>query len=162
MIATGIAATMFTAFTYAKTIHTNQRLRKWRKWAAIGLLVLGVAAFWGVMVLFWGRPWAFDIHANEYLARMFFVLAMVVGGYDLMSIACSNYPGLLFHKGLVNKGNGLKMFDNRTDDPTGKTFGMKIFGRSIKVPRTTWKTRIVFAIVSVVVFALTYKKTFYV
>lgn len=85
------------------------------------------------------------------------ILSFLVGGYDILGTLLGTYPGLLFHKAFVNKGSKLPMLDNRTNDPSGRTFDMKIGKRTFNVPRSTWKTRIAFAIISIIIVLATHK-----
>jgi hypothetical protein len=76
-----------------------------------------------------------DIHFAEFFITASMVMGWVIVGGDLLDMALSVAPGMVLHKGFVNKGNGLPFIDEieRTDDPTGKTYSIPLLG--IKVPR---------------------------
>lgn len=88
-----------------------------------------------------------DLHFFEVIATGGITLAWVVAGGDIIAIACATYPGLIVHKGFVNLGSGLPWWDERTDDPTGKTFAIPLLG--IRVPRLSARGRAVAALLSV-------------
>jgi len=95
-----------------------------------------------------------DIHLWEELLTSGFVIWLTLAGYNIIMICCSVYPALILHKGLINLGNRLKFFDSRTDDPTGKTYGIPLLG--IKVPRSGTKFRLIMAGLSIVTATVTW------
>lgn len=127
-------------------------VKGWRKIFSFIFLFTGITSFVGVYLLFQGSPFmGVDIHGAEYMARGFFVLALLFAGADWLSVALGNYPGLFIHKSLVNQGSGLGIMDSRTDDLTGRTWGTKIFGKKISVPRFGQKIRLALGVLSLVV-----------
>lgn len=84
-----------------------------------------------------------DIHLWENLVTGGFFVWMMISGHNILMLCCSVYPALIFHKGAINLGSGLKFFANATDDATGKTYGIPILG--IKVPRSGAKFRLIAA-----------------
>lgn len=133
-----------------KTLSLN-KTKGWKKWLAIIVAGLGMVSFVGVALLFIGKPFfGLDIHAAEYAARGFYVISEWIAGGDILSIIFGTFTGLFIHKLLVNKGSGLPAMDSRTDDPTGKTWSGKIFGKTIKVPRNNQKVRLTFAILGII------------
>jgi hypothetical protein len=73
---------------------------------------------------------------------------MVLSHFNILFILCSVYPALIVHKGLINIGSDLKFFATATDDPTGKTYGFKLFG--LKIKRSSNLIRLILAGVSIV------------
>lgn len=120
----------------------------WLKIAAIGWLVVSFVGTIGVWDNFSGIVKLFpkDVHLWELLATSGVLLSWVAIGGNLIYIFASIYPSLLIHKGLINIGSGLKFWDTRTDDRTGKTYNIPLLG--IKVPRMGIRTRISIAVLS--------------
>lgn len=90
-----------------------------------------------------------DIHLFEMGVTGGVTLAWIGMSGNLIMIAASVYPALILHKGFINLGSGLDFFDNRTDDPTGKTFSIPLLG--IKIPRIGTTVRIALAAISVAI-----------
>lgn len=116
------------------------------------------AAFWGDKTF--GSS---DIHFWETVAMGCIPVAMVLSGIPVVSTVLGVYPGLFLHKCFVNKGCGLSIFANQTDDATGRTYGMVIpafvpifGGDKINVPRTGQYFRLVVALVSIVLMFVEY------
>lgn len=126
------------------------------KWAIISLALAVAAAIAAIMVelsfTYSQKAKIFDIHFWELVSTGAITIAMVLTGGNVYLIAASVYPGLILHKGFVNRGGGLPWFDERTDDPTGKTFNIPLL--NIKAPRLSVKARIILAISSLVFAAL--------
>ena len=126
-------------------------LSSWIKWAALIWLLVGLG----------GTVWVEDsfneninilpkeIHLAEILATSGVLFAWVALNGNLIYILASVYPSLLIHKGLINLGSGLNFWDHRTDDETGDTFGIPLLGW--KIPRLSLKTRILIAVLSLLV-----------
>jgi hypothetical protein len=93
-----------------------------------------------------------DIHLWEELVTGGFVLYMTLLHYNIFLLMCSVYPALLLHKGFINIGNNLPFFSSKTDDPTGKTFGIPLLG--LKIRRSGTTLRIFLAIVSLIMLSL--------
>lgn len=89
-----------------------------------------------------------DIHLWELLATSTAFLTMIISGGDILGCIFSVYPALILHKGFINVKSGLSFLDTRTDDPTGKTFGIPSLG--IKIPRNGNTTRFILAGLSLV------------
>lgn len=148
--ATGVVGIVAQVFMVLKMIKET-KVRGWRKFFAILFLVLGCVSLATVVVLFVGSGGSFlgmDLHAAEYITRACFAASMCFAGADIISIALGTYPGLFLHKVLVNRGSGLPIMDSQTDDPTGRTWGARIFGIEIKVPRLNQKARLTIGVVT--------------
>ena len=96
----------------------------------------------------------YDIHLWETITTGAITLGAVLVGGNLLYILASIYPGLILHKGFVNLGAGLLWWDSRTDDPTGDTFSIPSLG--IAIPRAATTIRIILAVASLVLAALTF------
>lgn len=94
-----------------------------------------------------------DVHFWESFATGGVVLAWTIGGGNILLIIASVYPALILHKGFVNIGAGLKWWDVRTDDKTGRTFRIPMLGITIVRGGNAW--RIFLAIVSLALAAAT-------
>lgn len=90
-----------------------------------------------------------DIHLYETLTTGAITLALCLAGHNVLMVACSVYPGLIIHKGLINALPGNSWWDTRTNDPTGKTFDIPLLGISIPRGSNTW--RISAAVASIIV-----------
>jgi hypothetical protein len=102
-----------------------------------------------------------DIHLWENLVTMWIPLGLMFMGESVVLVLLTMYPGLFLHKLVINLGSNLPIFENRTDDPTGKTYGMTIplwvpifGGELVKVPRTTQRLRLIISIVCLVLCGL--------
>lgn len=95
-----------------------------------------------------------DIHLWENLVTGGYVLYLVLAHYNILFIMCSVYPALILHKGFINIGSKLSFFATATDDPTGKTYGFKLFG--LKIKRTGNAYRFTMAILSILAAILIY------
>lgn len=115
-----------------------------------GLGVLGVNQNFREKKLFGIK----DIHLWEIVITTGYNLAWIFAGFNLLAIFCSTYPALILHKGFINIGANLPFFDERTDDPTGNTFGIPFLG--ITIPRATTKFRLIVAALSIVLFLINY------
>jgi hypothetical protein len=123
----------------------------------------GITGVWNSFVKFI-ESWKSNIHLYEVLVVNFFVFAFVSIGADLIDVALSVAPGMVFHKGYINIKNRLPFIDKteRTDDPTGKTYNIplpvflqKVFRRKeLKIPRliSNGMLRIYFAIICIILF----------
>lgn len=89
-----------------------------------------------------------DIHLWENFITGGYVVHLILSGFNVLLIMCSVYPALIIHKGLINVGSGLTFFNEATDDPTGKTYGFKLFG--LKIKRSSTKSRLIFASLSII------------
>lgn len=86
------------------------------------------------------------IHEFETIGMYVFAVACFF--FSPLGFILSVYPSLVIHKGLINIGSGIGFFDERTDNPTGKTFSF--FGWNI--PRLGNKIRIPAAVISFILF----------
>ena len=123
-----------------------------KKWARIAYKGLLIASAIATVIMAWGLytgAWRY-IHLVEYFVTGGVALALLL--IDWKATALSLYVGLLLHKMLVNIPAGLAWNFNGTDDPTGATVGVWIFGMLVKLPRTNFQTRIIIAAVSVAAF----------
>lgn len=96
-----------------------------------------------------------DIHLWENLVTGGFMVFLALIGHNLLMLVFSVYPALILHKGFINLGNKLPFFSEKTDDSTGKTYGIPLLG--IKVKRSSLKTRLVLAglsILAVVIYTI--------
>lgn len=91
--------------------------------------------------------WQADIHLWENAITGGFFLGVVLYGANIIMAVLAVYPGLILHKGFVNLGSKLAFFAGRTDDASGKTYGLPSLG--IKVPRLSVRVRIALAILSI-------------
>lgn len=89
-----------------------------------------------------------DIHLWESLVTGGYVTYLVLAHHNILLIMCSVYPALILHKGFINIGSKLSFFATATDDPTGKTYGFKLFG--LKVKRTGNAFRLTMAVLSII------------
>lgn len=89
-----------------------------------------------------------DIHLWENFVTGGYMVFLVIAGANILLLICSVYPALILHKGFINLGSKLKFFDEATDDPTGKTYGIPALG--IKIPRLNTKWRLLLAGISLV------------
>jgi hypothetical protein len=89
-----------------------------------------------------------DIHLWENLITGGYMVYMILSGFNVLLLICSVYPALIIHKGLINIGSGLSFFATATDDPTGKTYGFKLF--NLKIKRSSNFIRLIFASVSII------------
>lgn len=122
----------------------------WKLAAALGMVV-SLAGVIGVEDSFNPKYkiFATDIHLWEILILGGVTIAFASLGANLISIACSVYPGLILHKGFVNIGSGKKWWYAGTDDKTGKTFSIPLL--NLKIPRISTRARISIAVISVMV-----------
>ena len=112
----------------------------------LALAFLASASFSLTKLSFDGKVSFGDVHLFTYLGTAFFCLLVC---YDISLLGLLGvYPGLLLEKGMINLGSNLDFFDDRTDDPTGETFGVPSLG--IKVPRIGTAYRIPLAVLSLV------------
>lgn len=93
-----------------------------------------------------------DIHFWEMLATGGVMISVTILGGNLILILASVYPALIIHKGLINTFSGLSWWDQRTDDPTGKTFSIPLLG--IAVPRMGLRGRQALAVASLMATAI--------
>jgi hypothetical protein len=101
---------------------------------------------------------ASDIHFWENAVMLPVPIALFLGGLPLVYVAFSLPLGMLAHKIMVNVGSGLNWLDDRTDDPTGNTYGVSMpawlvkigIPAHISVPRTTQKMRLALAAVTTI------------
>ncbi len=89
-----------------------------------------------------------DIHLWENLVTGGYVVYLIFAHFNILLIMCSVYPALILHKGFINIGSGLKFFATATDDPTGETYGFKLFG--LKIKRSSNLIRLILAGVSLI------------
>lgn len=89
-----------------------------------------------------------DIHLWENLVTGGYMLFLTLTGFNILLLACSVYPALIIHKGLINLGSKLSFFAEATDDSTGKTYGIPLLG--IKVKRSSIKIRLIVAGISII------------
>ena len=91
--------------------------------------------------------WRSDIHLWENFITAGFLFGAVLAGVNILLVVLSVYPGLILHKGAVNIGSGLRFFDARTDDASGKTYSLPFLG--INVPRLSTRWRVALAMGSI-------------
>lgn len=89
-----------------------------------------------------------DIHLWENLVTGSYWIYLVLAGFNILLLICAVYPALIIHKGLINIGSGLSFFATATDDPTGKTYGFKLFG--FKIKRSSNTVRLIFTALSLI------------
>lgn len=87
-----------------------------------------------------------DIHLWEDALTGLYVIYLTVSGFNILMVILAVYPALILHKGLINIGNKLPFFSSRTDDLSGKTYGIPLLG--IKIKRSSTSFRIACAILS--------------
>lgn len=127
------------------------------QWLFIGGLICilaAVASTWAIDMIFAKKlqgKWA-DIHFWEMAKTGGIVLAVAASGFNLIAIACSIYPGLILHKGMVNINSGLRWWYTGTDDETGKTFRIPLL--NITIPRSSNAVRISLAAASLIIAVL--------
>lgn len=112
------------------------------------LMIPSLVAALGVNQSFYNKRFLYikpDIHFFELILTSSFNLAFIatLDIHNIIFTVCSVYPALILHKGLT-------FFDNRTDDPAGKTFSIPVLNLSI--PRSTTRFRLIAAAVSIVIF----------
>jgi hypothetical protein len=91
-----------------------------------------------------------DLHLKTTLESMFYTgLCLVSGFWPLVACVLAVYPGVVCQKIAINELSGLNTLDEQTDDPTGETYGVPSLG--IKIPRQSFTTRIILAIISLVI-----------
>ena len=149
-----IGRTICTGFMIAViglTANWLQPYTSFLNWLSLGWLLVGLIGTIWVEDSFsnWLNIFPKDIHLGELLATTGVLLAWVSIGGNLIYILASVYPSLLIHKGLINLGSGLRFWDHRTDDRSGKTFKIPLLG--IKVPRLPLNARISLAVISALV-----------
>jgi hypothetical protein len=90
-----------------------------------------------------------DIHLKTTLESAFYSGFCAVSGFTTLA-ACvlAAYPGVILQKIAINLLSGLAWNAEKTDDETGKTYGIPSLG--IKVPRLNFTTRIILATISIV------------
>lgn len=120
--------------------------------ASAALVVASMASAVMVDLSFKHTGRIFDIHFWESVTTGAVTLAAVIGGGNVLLIAASVYPALILHKGFINLGGGLKWWDQRTDDETGKTFRIPLF--NISIPRSGNVVRITLSILSIILLGL--------
>lgn len=122
------------------------------------LVVLAYAATLASTVLcarhhLFPAPWN-DLHFFTLAEQSLLAGAMIVAVPTLdmlVVLALSVYPSVFLQKVGVNLSGGAPWYYNGTDDPTGKTYALPIFGW--KVPRlTTQYGKLILAIVSTILY----------
>lgn len=68
--------------------------------------------------------------------------------FSPLGFLLSVYPSLILHKGAVNIGSGLDFFDQRTNDPTGRTFSFF----NLNIRRSTNTFRLILSAISLIIF----------
>jgi hypothetical protein len=99
-----------------------------------------------------------DIHLWETITMGLIPIGLVLSGSSITMVTLSLYPGLFLHKLLINIGSGIPLFDNQTNDITGKTFDINLptwvtkFGipSKLNIPRTTQRFRFIVALTSTI------------
>jgi len=97
----------------------------------------------------------FDIHLWENFMTGAFNIYLVFAHYNILLIMCAVYPALIIHKGFINIGSKLPFFATKTDDPTGKTYGFKLFP-NLKIKRGSNSYRLIMAGLSLFAVSLIY------
>ena len=135
-----------TAFLVGATIFTDfylnaQPLPVVAKFAGYTLSIIAAVAAILVEVSFWEKAKGnfFDIHFWESITTSFITMAWICTGGNLIMIICSVYPGLILHKGFVNIFHGHQFFYQGTNDPTGRTFSLPLFGTVVYRGSNTWR-----------------------
>lgn len=90
------------------------------------------------------------IHEFETIGMYVFAVGAII--VSPLGFILSVYPSLILHKGAVNTGAGLSFFNERTNDPTGKTFSFFKWD----IPRTATTFRISLAIISIILATIIY------
>lgn len=129
-------------------------LPAWVPWLLAIVAAIGTV---GIYLSFARPGWRFaDVHLYELITTGAYTLAWCAADANILLIAAGVYPSLLLHKGMVNIGGGHPFLYHGTNDATGSTYALPLFGWHI--PRTSLKARLVLAglsLVSVVVLLAT-------
>lgn len=80
-----------------------------------------------------------DIHFWEYIFMGLVFTAWAVAGGNLIAMACSVYPALIIHKGIINLSVNLPFLATKTDDPTGHTFSVPLLGVVVVRSGNQWR-----------------------
>ena len=115
---------------------------KWIQRVYVALLLSSLIATAIMVYVLWFRMYHY-IHLVEYFVTGGVALSLML--VDWKAALLSGYIGLVLHKIGVNLPSGLPWNYNGTDDPTGSTVGVYIFGWLIHLPRTNFKTRLIIA-----------------
>lgn len=105
-----------------------------KKWVLVVMILATLCAILTMLALV--RPGGIlDIHLWAYLESLLWPLAMTLAGEDVVGILASAYTGSLIFSGTIQAMSGKSFLSAlmKTDDPTGKTFGIPFL--NIKIPR---------------------------
>ena len=90
-----------------------------------------------------------DLHLKTTLESAFYSGLCAVSGFaPLAACVLAIYPGVLLQKIAINLLSGLPWNAEKTDDETGRTYGIPSLG--IKIPRLNFQKRIILATISIV------------
>ena len=126
-----------------------------QQWSVfVSYIALGIISYMAISRIRGEHKYpAARLHTWTFWEQVFaLVLWVLLGWKAALAAILATYPALIAQKVTINLFSGLKWNDERTDDPTGKTYGLPIFGIVVKVPRIRHYVRMSFAILSVVVF----------
>lgn len=137
-----VLMTFLTLLLLGITLTTGILVGGWIQWLYF-LPVVPIVWIYAAF-LFKKSKW---IHAAETFITGLYTLALAF--VDLPAAILSVYPGLVLHKIGVNTIAGLPVFYEGTDDPTGKTYNIFLFGKEFHIPRLNFQIRAVLAILSV-------------
>lgn len=119
----------------------------------IAAIISGISA-WMIELIFTKKlrgKWA-DIHFWEMFKTAGVAVTAICAGANIIFVACSVYPGLILHKGMVNINSGHPWWYTGTDDETGKTFRIPLL--NISIPRSSNAVRITLAVISTALMVL--------
>lgn len=103
-----------------------------------------------------------NIHLYELLLTSGVTLALTFANYNLIDIACHVYPALILHKGFINLGGGHDFFYYGTNDDTGKTWNIIIFGKEFHIPREPKEVRYILALSSLIIIIISYRNNWFI
>lgn len=92
------------------------------------------------------------IHFWEMVATTALTFAWIMAGANVLLVAASIYPALIFHKALINIGSGFPFWHIGTDDPTGRT--VSILGFKVIRGGNAW--RLLIAVFSIALGVMTW------
>lgn len=115
----------------------------------IGCVALSAIASLLVLVTRSKNKYIADLHLKTTLESIFFSgLCAVSGLVPLLACLFAVYPGVILQKIAINLLSGLPWNAEKTDDETGRTYGIPSLG--IKIPRLNFQKRIILATISIV------------
>lgn len=124
----------------------------------VGYIALGVVSYMAISRLRGRHRYpAARLHTWTFFEQVFASALWFLFGWEAtLAAILAVYPALVIQKAIINRFSLLPWNDERTDDPTGKTYALPLWGITIAVPRIRHRWRMAFAIISTVVFCCTY------